>query len=107
MDYEKLYKEALERAKSKITYNDLPCHVDVFEIFPELKESEDERVVKELLNIVRGMTDEEWLKYSIDKSEAEEWLKRNYPRPSCMSATTFGNSDITTVTEAELWKKAL
>lgn len=46
MNYEKKYKEALERAKSKIK-NDKD-HVfyedDVIEIFSELKESEDERI---------------------------------------------------------------
>ena len=50
MDYEKKYKEALERAKSKIK-NDKD-HVlyedDVIEIFPELKESDDDRIRKEL-----------------------------------------------------------
>lgn len=48
MNYEKSYKEALERAKSKIE-ND-KGHVlyedDIVAIFPELAESEDERIRK-------------------------------------------------------------
>jgi len=50
----KAYDEAIERAKSKIK-NDKD-HVlyedDIIELFPELKESEDERVRKELLAVV-------------------------------------------------------
>lgn len=48
MDYEKAYKDALNKAKSKI-WND-NGHVlyedDIKEIFPELAESEDEKIRK-------------------------------------------------------------
>lgn len=43
MDYEKAYKEALERARAGKPMN---------EVFPELKESEDERIRKALLKLV-------------------------------------------------------
>ena len=51
MDYEKLYKEALERAreihgKERVTGMEL---VTCEEIFPQLKESEDERIRKEII----------------------------------------------------------
>ena len=49
MDYEKSYKEALERAKALIETNtsDALFHLkDIESIFPELKESEDERIRK-------------------------------------------------------------
>lgn len=57
LDYEQRYNDALARAKSKIK-NDKD-HVlyedDVIEIFPELKESEDERIRKELLAVVNDL----------------------------------------------------
>ena len=50
MDYEKMYKEALERAKK--FYNELAaCRTKqkVAAIFPELRESEDERIREDLI----------------------------------------------------------
>ena len=51
MDYEKKYKESLERAKSKI--NNDKDHVlyeeDIVELFPELAESEDEKIRKDIV----------------------------------------------------------
>ena len=50
MDYEKLYKEALERARNHKNNDGLTLEqyqtIDL--LFPELKESEDERIRKEL-----------------------------------------------------------
>jgi hypothetical protein len=57
MDYEKKYKEALERAKE---YWDSPrtcLDIDkLVEIFPELKESEDEKVRKEIIDYISRLT---------------------------------------------------
>lgn len=49
LDYEKRYKEALENAS--IAYKDEDKHLKATleRIFPELKESEDERIRKELI----------------------------------------------------------
>ena len=56
MNYEKLYKEALERAKEYLTPNTPEC-VDTLSvittIFPELKESEDEKVRKGIIELVK------------------------------------------------------
>ena len=49
MDYEKKYNEALERAKQKIDAGFL-TEDDLSYIFPELRESEDERIRKFLLD---------------------------------------------------------
>lgn len=46
MDYEKAYKEALKRAKQGLPMD---------EVFPELKESEDERIRKWLIEIVEEL----------------------------------------------------
>ncbi len=49
MDYEKKYKEALERAKK---YKLKEYLIITQDIFPELAESEDERIRKEILDLV-------------------------------------------------------
>ena len=67
MDYEKAYKEALERARSLQHDN---CWVT--SIFPELRESEDERVRQALISAVK--------KYdAVDGIEQEKvlaWLEK-------------------------------
>lgn len=58
MNYEKAYKQALGRANAKIeTYYHLgntSAAKSIEEIFPELRESEDERIRKELLNYCKA-----------------------------------------------------
>lgn len=53
MDYEKKYRETLERAS--IAYKDEDRHLraTLERIFPELKESEDEKIRKAILELVR------------------------------------------------------
>lgn len=58
MDYEKAYKEALERAKDSFSYPSMPGFMRVDVIFPELKESEDERIRKGLIARFKTMQDE-------------------------------------------------
>lgn len=58
MDYEKKYKEALERARQ---FSEHPLQEDSDSIaeyiFPELKESEDERIRKEIIDFIYDKTD--------------------------------------------------
>ena len=49
MNYEKLYKEALERARDSFTYPDYPGFIRADVVFPELKESVDEKIRKALI----------------------------------------------------------
>lgn len=69
MNYEQKYKEALEKAKSKIK-NDKD-HVlyesDVIDIFPELYESEDERIKNEIIDYISTADDKELIPY-------ESWI---------------------------------
>lgn len=76
--YEKKYKEALERArKSHDKANDLIKKEWIETIFPELKESEDERIRKALLEMVHDTTgDELWTNYNVHKEEALAWLEK-------------------------------
>ena len=52
MNYEKKYKEALERAREQ--YNKRTPLYDIESIFPELKESKDERIKKAIIRILKG-----------------------------------------------------
>ena len=74
MDYEKLYKNALERAKSF----ELPEYKNIMvSIFPELAESEDEKIRKALIEMVHDTTgDELWVDYNVHKEEALAWLEK-------------------------------
>ena len=68
-DYKKKYEDALGRANAKIeTYNHLGNASGVksiCEIFPELKESEDERVRKSIIDLVEKQ---------MPKSENKKWM---------------------------------
>ena len=75
MDYEKKYKEALERAKQlskELTVDDI-----IEQIFYELAENEDEKIRKALLEMVHDTTgDSLWVDYGIHKEEALSWLEK-------------------------------
>lgn len=58
MNYEKKYKEALERARDLMTKQNPPAFDEnlIGIVFPELKESEDGRVRKAIIRILKGET---------------------------------------------------
>ena len=75
----KRYDEAISIAKSKIK-NDKD-HVlyedDVIDLFPELAESEDEKVRKALLEMIHDTTgDSLWVDYNVHKKDAIAWLEK-------------------------------
>lgn len=80
MDYEKLYKEALERARTIVenqnassVWKDWLCNT-----FPELK-SEDERIREELITFVKGsIQDEE----SEQRKAYLDWLEKQEQKPA-------------------------
>ena len=78
MDYEKKYKDARQTAK-----NALDCakqglittdKVLIERMFPELKESEDERVRKALIELFTSTSKKDWLNIPTEKIIA--WLKK-------------------------------
>ena len=75
MDYEKAYKKALERAKSEWVNNLDNAYKNYRErlgiIFPELVESEDERIRKELISFVNN---DGWKFTKLTKEEKESWI---------------------------------
>ena len=73
MDYEKAYKDALNRAKNlKEMYPQDAAGYE--EVFPELKESEDERIAEELIKALRSIST--GLQYAIFLTEEKKqrWL---------------------------------
>ena len=85
MNYEKKYKEAIERARKlkenpmDVFYEYTPKEGDTIcdYIFPELKESEDERIRKALINGFKDYKgwDEEWFD-GITVRNAIAWLEK-------------------------------
>lgn len=76
MDYEKKYKEALERAKE--INNEHKAHpFDIMlKVFPELKESEDEKVVAGLVKMVQVAAPSYIRGYGIGKDDVLAWLEK-------------------------------
>ena len=79
MDYEKKYKDALERARSY--YNNEEVRVgmtpiELEEIFPELKDNEDERIKKELIFYLGDMPEDTELRNGVTNRDVLTWLER-------------------------------
>ena len=75
MDYEKKYKEALERAKEYL--KEYYFEEAVKEIFPELKEPEDEKVRKALIEMVHDINGNKLrFDYNVHKEEVLAWLEK-------------------------------
>jgi len=74
MDYEKKYKDALDRAKEKYSACSAPALLEY--IFPELKESEGERIVKCLLNYFNHVRYNGLDLKGTDVDEVIAWLEK-------------------------------
>lgn len=75
MDYEKKYKEALEKVKGLLKDQEMALHAreKLANVFPELKESEDERIRKEFIAFIKKR-DRSGCDYDYDKWLA--WLEK-------------------------------
>ena len=76
MNYEQKYKEALERAR--LLYEQGTITESLSSVFPELAESEDERIRKEIIAIFKGQisfTSEE------DDKKYIAWLEKQSEKP--------------------------
>ena len=74
MNYEKKYKKALERAKKELdTCGSQDCDTarQIFRLFPELAESEDERIRKSLISYLHGLGEFDYP----DKKTYHDWLE--------------------------------
>lgn len=78
MDYEKRYKALLEQAKEELkTCGSLDCDAakQIFRFFPELQESEDERVRKAAIAFVKA-SDHFGYHLGISKENVLSWLEK-------------------------------
>jgi hypothetical protein len=79
MEYKEKYEMALERARVWKEKSGMPADKQgiLDDIFPELAESEGEKVRKALIEMVRDRTgDELWVDYNVHKEEVLAWLEK-------------------------------
>lgn len=76
MDYEKAYKEALERAREFQKSKDGLCVLTAKSIFPELEEFEDERIRKELIFYLGDMPEDTELRNGVTNRDVLAWLEK-------------------------------
>ena len=78
MDYEKKYKEALERAKNTIEVNQaIPDIVECVEsLFPELTESGEEKIRKEITEFFKNYSEKGTWKAIPDVKKWIDWLEK-------------------------------
>jgi hypothetical protein len=96
----KRYDEALERArKLQENSNGMILKKWLWNIFPELKENEDERIRKELIELISYMHDadprkRDWIEWLKKQGEVKETLcekcKKAQPSHSCQDITALG-----------------
>ena len=88
----KRYDEVVERAKEKYAMFEGMQAGDVLEdIFPELKESDDEKIRKALVEMVHDTTgDSLWIDYNVHKEDAIDWLEKQGEQ----DAITFNDAHI-------------
>lgn len=81
MDYEKAYKQALERARKlkenpkAIFFEEKNIHVSDY-IFPELKESNDEKIRKGLIKYFKNFDSESLYTVGLNEGEIISWLEK-------------------------------
>lgn len=102
MDYEKEYKAALERAKEFMSVRGVSPYEDALEcakelsetIFPQLAESKDEKIRKELIKIVSKFQPEVWKELSeTPQSVFIAWLKKQGKQEKSIKEKLMALSD--------------
>lgn len=102
MNYERKYKEALERAREQ--YNKRTPLYDIESIFPELAENEDERIRKELIENFKWFCGDypettKWGKdYDLLVKDIIAWLEKQDEQ----THAKLGQSEVTKTSDQEL-----
>ena len=73
MDYEKKYKEALERARA---YFENENYTEMADVFPELADSEDEKITRAINNMLPFLPDEAYTNNGVTKEGVLNWLEK-------------------------------
>lgn len=80
MDYKQKYEQALERARDSFNYPDMPGFIRADVVFPELKESENERIRRAILEQFKSkVTDgheDRYFRNGITFREAIDWIEK-------------------------------
>lgn len=80
MDYKEKYEQALERARGLLEGMDegdyFASNEDIENIFPELKESEDERIIKALISILKSDFEKDTTIFGISIEQIIVWLEK-------------------------------
>ena len=74
MDYEKKYKEALSKAKDMLSYKEIKRE-DMEYLFPELEESEEEKIRKEIISFLKEGKPY-YCPNSVRRQEWANWLEK-------------------------------
>lgn len=85
MDYEKKYKEALKRAKKCLDENRDTCFVRPDVIFPELAESEDEKIRKDIIKFLIDVNNGAYTKSELEIASWIAWLEKQGKKPKKVS----------------------
>lgn len=96
MDYEKKYKESLEKARE--LYNDERTHVGMTpiyltEIFPELKDSEDERIRKKLIDLIYKVYANTSYITCVEHEDMLSWIEKQSKKSQSKSALESINEE--------------
>lgn len=78
MDYEKKYKETLKKIENLRGYS-LECNNMIDELFPELKESEDEKIRKALIHALKNLDKDHYNMIYLDGFSIQQclaWLEK-------------------------------
>ena len=81
MEYEKKYKEALNKAKELMTTSAAFDRFTIERIFPELKEDDDEKIRKWLISQLKIKSDDTNSDLNIMIDKAINWLEKQGIRP--------------------------
>lgn len=74
------YDKALNKARQLLDYPTTNFRRDLDDLFPELKESEDERIRKAISQCVEDMRGQFEKLYSVHHKDAIAWLEKQAPR---------------------------
>ena len=103
----KAYDEALEKMKSWARGEHPECFTEAQKtaefIFPELKESEDEKVEKAIFGMVYDSDNELWSSYDVSKSDVLAWLEKQGEQEKPQVYKT-DDGEVITYSESEGYK---
>ena len=93
----KRYDEAIKLAKDSFIYPDYPGFIRADVVFPEIKESEDERIRKGILHLIGCASEIEWCKANVSIGEVQTWLEKQKERNTNTHLPSFDEAQGTPI----------